>query len=59
MYGNNVETKYFRNSYERKKYIENAQMPIVECLKPEAEFLHKLFYKNVLDDDFNKQKLRI
>lgn len=54
MYGNNVETKYFRNSYERKKYVENAQMPIVECLKPEAEFLHKLFYKNVLDDDFNK-----
>lgn len=59
MYGNNVETKYFRNSYERKKYVENAQMPIVECLKPEAEFLHKLFYKKILDDDFNKQKLRI
>lgn len=59
IYGHFVATKYFKNSYERKKYLEETSLNIVECMKPESEFLHKLFDSNVLDEDFNKQKLRI
>lgn len=59
IYGNFVETKYFKNSWDRKKYVENAQLPIVECIKPESEFLHKMFDYDVLKDGFNTQKLRI
>ena len=60
IYGNYVATKYFSSKYERDNYVKNANsLSIVECLKPENEFLHKLFDENVLDDDFNKQKLRI
>ena len=60
IYGNYVATKYFNSKYERDNYVKNANsLSIVECLKPENEFLHKLFDENVLDDDFNKQKLRI
>lgn len=60
IYGNFVATKYFKNSFDRNKYIQNANgLSIVESLKPEQEFLHQLFDENILDADFNKQKLRI
>lgn len=60
IYGNYVTTKYFKNSFDRNKYIANANgLTIVECLRPEQEFLHQLFDENVLESDFNKQPLRI
>lgn len=60
VYGNYVATKYFKNVYERKKYIDNANgLHIVECLKPESEFLQQQFGHISLSPDFNRQKLRI
>ena len=59
LYGHFVETKYFKNSRDRNKYIENSTgLNIVECLKPEQEALHYLFDSIVLTDNFNKQFLR-
>jgi DNA polymerase elongation subunit (family B) len=60
VYGNYVATKYFKNVYERKKYIDNVNgLNIVECLKPESEFLQEMFGKISLEPSFNKQPLRI
>lgn len=60
MYGSFLEKKSFRNSYERKKYLDNASgLSIVEALRPEFEFLHEAFDDVVLDSNFNKQALRI
>ena len=60
IYDRYVATKYFKNIYERKKWIDQCNgLTIVECLKPEQEILHFLFDNVVLDDEFNKQKLRI
>ena len=60
IYDNYVATKYFKNSFDRNKYIENAVgLSIVECLRPEQEFLHDMFDEHVLESDFNKQPLRI
>ena len=60
IYGNYVATKYFNSKWERDNYVKNAAgLKVVECLKPEQEFLHYMFDENVLESDFNKQKLRI
>ena len=60
IYGNYVATKYFNSKWERDNYVKNATgLNVVECLKPEQEFLHYMFDENVLESDFNKQKLRI
>ena len=60
IYGNYVATKYFNSKWERDNYVKNAAgLNVVECLKPEQEFLHYMFDENVLESDFNKQKLRI
>lgn len=59
IYDRFVETKYFKNSYARKKYIDGANgLIIIEALPPESEFLHKLFDNDVLSDTFNTQTLR-
>lgn len=59
-FGNYVATKKFKNTSERKRWIENAQgLYIVEALRPEQEILHKLFDTVVLNNDFNTQDLRI
>ena len=41
IFGNYVETKYFKSAYLRNKRIEEmgGSLFIVECLKPEQEFL--------------------
>lgn len=41
IYGNFVETRKFKSSFERKKRLEEIgnSLFIVECLKPEQEFL--------------------
>lgn len=60
IFGNYVATKYFKNSYERKRWIEaSAGIFIVEALRPEQEILHRLFTNYVLDSDFNNQDMRI
>lgn len=60
IYGNYVTTKYFKNSFDRSKYIKNANgLSIVECFKPEQEFAHFMWDENILEVDFNKQPLRI
>ena len=60
VYGNNVETKWFKNKYDRDQYVKKAEgLHIVECYSPEQEFLHKMFDKDSFDETFNKQKLRI
>lgn len=60
IYDNYVATKWFKNSYDRNKYLENAVgLNVVECLKPEQEFAHFMWDNVVLQQDFNKQPLRI
>lgn len=61
IFGNYVETRYFKSSYERKKRIEDIgqSLWIVECLKPEQEFLQEMFYKDCLSESFNVQPLRM
>lgn len=61
IYGNFVETRKFKSSFERKKRLEEIgnSLFIVECLKPEQEFLQAMFYDVSLNDDFNKQPLRV
>jgi len=61
IYGRYVETRYFKNSYDRKKYLDSvgSSMNIVECLPPQNEFLHKVFDHAALDDHFNKQEMRV
>lgn len=61
IFGNYIETRYFKSSYERKKRLDDIgqSLWIVECLKPEQEFLQEMFYKDCLDESFNTQPLRM
>ena len=60
IYDRYVATKYFSNSFERKKWVEAAVgIDIVECFRPEQEALQFLFAENALDDNFNTYPLRI
>jgi len=61
IYDNFIETRWFNSSFERKKRLDEIgkSLFIVECLKPEQEFLQEMFYKDALEPDFNKQDLRI
>ena len=61
IFGNYVETKYFKSAYLRNKRIEEmgGSLFIVECLKPEQEFLQEMFYNDCLDEKFNTQSLRM
>ena len=60
IYENYVETKWFNSSFDRKKRLDDigSSLHIVECLRPEQEFLQEAFYKVALEPDFNKQDLR-
>ena len=61
IYDNYVETRYYNSSFERKKRLEDIgnSLFIVECLRPEQEFLQEAFYDVCLNQDFNKQTMRI
>lgn len=61
IFGNFIETKLYKSSYERKKRLEDIgqSLWIVECLRPEQEFLQEMFYKDCLKNDFNTQPLRM
>lgn len=59
MYDQYVETKWFPNKQSRSRWIDSYQgRPIVESLKPEQEFLQRMFYDKCLEPTFNKQELR-
>ena len=61
IFGRYIAYRYFESTSHRKNYIDscNGSLKIVECLRPEAEFLHMMFDDVALNDDFNKQELRI
>lgn len=61
IFGNYVETRYYRSSFERKKRLDDicSSLFIVECLRPEQEFLQDMFYKDCLDPNFNTQPVRM
>jgi len=60
MYGHFVKERTFKTTSERKRYVDGAAgIHVVECLKPESEFLHWAFDDVVLDSDFNNQKRKI
>ena len=61
IFGNFIETRYFKSSYERRKRLDDIgqSLWIVECLKPEQEFLQEMFYKDCLDESFNTQPMRV
>jgi len=61
IFGNFVETRYYKSSYDRKKRLEDIgqSLWIVECLRPEQEFLQEMFYKDCLDNNFNTQPMRV
>lgn len=61
IFGNYVETKWFKSSFERKARLDDIgqSLHIVECLRPEQEFLQELFYNVSLDDTFNKEPMRM
>ena len=56
-----VATKYFDNSQARRKYIEASEggINILEALRPESEFLQKLFGDTVFEPIFNTQQMRV
>lgn len=55
-----AQTRYFNNSYERKKWLASIDknINIIEAFKPEQEFLVDNFYDKVYDNDFNVLDLR-
>ena len=61
IFGNFVETRYYKSSYDRRKRLEDIgqSLWIVECLRPEQEFLQEMFYKDCLDNNFNTQPMRV
>jgi DNA polymerase elongation subunit (family B) len=61
IYGRYVDTRTFKNAKARSSYVDacNGSLNIVECLRPESEFLHKMFDSVALDKNFNTQPLRI
>jgi len=61
IFGKNIATKQFRNVYDRNKWMKSldGSINIMECLRPEQEFLQSRFHKAVNDPEFNTQKMRI
>lgn len=61
IFGNYVEVRKFNSAYERSMRVKDIgdSLSIVECLKPEQEFLQEMFYDKCLDDNFNQQPLRM
>ena len=56
-----VATKYFDNSQARRKYMEAVEggMNILEALRPESEFLQRLFGADAFEPGYNTQQMRI
>lgn len=60
VYGRPVATKWFDSKKARDSYAEKASgLNIVECMKPESEFLQEMFAEASFSDDFNKQPIRV
>lgn len=61
IYGRYVETRTFASARARKAYLDasNGALAVVECMRPEQEFLHDMFDHVALDPKFNTQPLRV
>ena len=60
IFGDDVATKWFKNIYERNKWLQSVDgnIHVFESNRPEQEFLKTRFHKYANDDDFNKQDTR-
>ena len=61
IFDTSVNIKSFKNTWERKKWLEAASegINVIEAFRPETEFLMDSFSKYALDDDFNTLPLRV
>lgn len=60
IFGRHVETKWFDTANARRKYLDACEgLTVVEALRPESEFLQKVFGDCVFDEDFNVQPIRM
>lgn len=61
IFDTSVNIKTFKNTWERKKWLDAASegINVIEALRPEQEFLINNFCEYALDDDFNTQPLRL
>jgi len=60
IFGKYVATKWFDNAQARRKYLEAADgINVLEALRPEQEFLQKLFGDIVFENGFNTQPMRV
>lgn len=61
IYDTYVNKKVFKNSWDRKKWLDAASdgINVVEAFRPEQEFLIENFGKYAFDDSFNNLPLRI
>jgi DNA polymerase elongation subunit (family B) len=60
IFGRHVATKYFDNSSARRKYLDAAEggICVMEALRPESEFLQKVFGDVAFEPGFNTQPVR-
>ena len=61
IYDRFVETRYFNNTSTRHNYLESVgdSIKVIECDRPEIEFLHAMFDDVALEHNFNRQPLRV
>jgi DNA polymerase elongation subunit (family B) len=60
IFGRYIATKWFDTSSARKKYLEAADgLEVMEALRPESEFLQKVFSDVVFEPVFNNQSMRV
>lgn len=60
IFGRYVATKWFDTAQARRRYLEQADgLAVMEALRPESEFLQKVFGDVVFEPDFNNQPMRV
>ena len=60
IFGRYIATKWFDTAQSRRKYLEQADgLGVMEALRPESEFLQKVFGDVVFEPDFNNQPMRV
>lgn len=60
IFGYDVATKWFDNSQVRRKYLEASDgLNVLEALRPESEFLQRVFGDVVFEPGYNTQSIRV
>lgn len=60
IFGRYCAIKEFKNYFERRKWLDGrGVIRVIEAMRPEEEFLHDMFDKVVLENQFNTQPLRL